>query len=758
MVRRPVGAERVRGVVGVPGHRRGLDSSRLRLGAIAGGGSRVPVVGHAAACGGVGGGAAGTIRSGCCGRHISSIGTARAGAPGNAPPGPERGGAAAVTARIVRLRMATVAGFVAMVFAVLTGRAVQLSVYQGKSLRRLAIRQQTTNVVLPGNRGEIVDRYGEPLALTREAAAVYLRPAELSATSDDLASVARILGISRRVVEAKAKSQKPFVWLDRQASIDQWSELAELQLLGIGSQPSRSREYPHGSLAGQLLGFIGIDGQGLEGIERGLDARLRGEEEALDVVRDARGRWVAVDGRWRPLPRVGARVTLTIDARLQEVAERELVRAVEEFRAVAATAVVLDPKTGEVLAMANVPQFDPNAFRRASPSDWRNRAITDAYEPGSTFKAILASVALEEGVVRPGEPVWCENGRYAVGRQTIHDHDPYEVLSFSEVIQHSSNIGSAKIGERLGPERFAHAIEAFGFGRQTGIDLSGEATGLVRPVASWKPIDLATASFGQGLAVTPLQLARAFAAIANGGRLVRPYIVREVADESGRPLLVGQPHTERRVLSPATAAQVREILTTVVEGGTGQAARINGFRVAGKTGTAQKVDPKTRAYSRSDYMSSFVGFVPADDPALVILVVVDRPRTNHYGGVVAAPVFRRIAIEGLHRLGIRPGKDSGKGLGEDRPGGLGDRPIAPRWSLPRDGLQSVALSLREDPLARDRIPSFLGMSMRDALVVAQRSGIAVAIQGSGYVTQQHPPSGVPRTDVTLRLKFGPAVY
>ena len=454
----------------------------------------------------------------------------------------------------------------------------------------------------------------------------------------------------------RASASAPFVWLSRQVPIEQWSRVEDLKLRGIGSEPNRQRVYPHGPLAGHVLGFTNVDGQGLEGIERAFDAELRGGVQALVVGHDARGRqFELADGEgWGSLPRAGAHVELTIDVALQRVAEEELERAVHQFQARAGSLVALDPNTGEVLAMANVPRFDPNRVRGIAADQIRNRAVTDVYEPGSTFKAFLAAAALEEKVVRPEDRVNCENGHYAVGNRVIRDSHPHGVLTFADVIAESSNIGCAKIAERLGNERYGKMVRGLGFGQPTGIDLPGESGGIMRPVEKWGRIHLVTTAFGQGIAVTPLQMARGFAAIANGGDLLRPYIVKRITDDDGHVRYAATPHLERRVMSHHTAETVTQLLVGVTEHGTGKQALIDGFRVAGKTGTAQKVDPATGRYSARDRMSSFIGFVPAENPAMVIIAVLDSPRTATYGGVVAAPVFRAVAEYGLARRGILP--------------------------------------------------------------------------------------------------------
>jgi cell division protein FtsI (penicillin-binding protein 3) len=648
-----------------------------------------------------------------------------------------------VIGRAVRVRIAATAGLLAAVFAVLIGRAAQLTLIEGPELRRLAVRQHRARVPLPPKRGLIVDRFGEPLAMTRESAAVYVRPTELRAGPETLNAVAHLLGLPPKVVTAKASAAAPFVWLDRNVPLDRWALVEELGIAGIGSESARQRVYPYGPVAGQVLGFVSIDGQGLEGVERKFDADLRGEAVALDVERDARGRRMVLDGEVRPLPRVGARVELTLDAELQRVAEDELARAVREFGAEAGTLILLDPHTGEVLVMATVPRFDPNAFAAATPQHWRNRAITDAYEPGSTFKAILAAAALDAGVVAPTELVDCERGRYPVGRRVIHDHHPQGTLTFTQVIVKSSNIGSAKVAERLGRERLGAAIARFGFGRPTGIDLPGEVAGLVRPVERWGRIHLVTNAFGQGISVTPLQLVRAFAAIANGGLLMRPYLVRRVVAEDGTERYRGEPHVVGRVIPRAVAATVTEILRGVVESGTGTAARIEGVAVAGKTGTAQKVDPRTRRYSARARVSSFVGYLPAEDPRFVMLVVIDTPTRATYGGVVAAPVFRHVGEYALDRRGVRPWTE----------------PAVPGEPPRPDRLQPVLMGLDEPGIDPQRgIPDFTGLGMREALRTAHNAGLAVRIEGSGYVVAQDPPPGAGPLIADVSLQFGSAVH
>jgi cell division protein FtsI (penicillin-binding protein 3) len=524
----------------------------------------------------------------------------------------------------------------------------------GQRLAGLARQQQHRTVELAPVRGPIVDRMGETLALTIDAESLYAHPDELRSEGYKMERLAAALGMSTADVRRKAEAKAPFVWLKRLAEPREVEAVEALATRGVGTLPERRRVYPRGSLAVHVLGFSGIDAQGLEGVERFYDDMIRPPAHVVEVGCDAHGRNLVtnpVDPGEFP---IGARVELTLDAALQAVVERELALGVSAARAAAGTAVVLDTATGAVLAVANVPSFDPNNVAAARPAARRNRAVTDVYEPGSTFKAILAAAALDVGVAKDTDQVFCEEGRYRVGRRTVRDHHPHGWLSLAEVVQYSSNIGTTKFAQSVGNERFHAYVRAFGFGEKTGIDLPGEVPGMLRPVAGWTPIDLATASFGQGLAVTPLQIARAFAAIANGGEILRPFIVSRVVAADGRVLFEQKRTVVRRVVRRETAQRVTAMLRRVVEaeGGTGHLARLPGVAVAGKTGTSQKVDSETGRYSPTARVASFVGFVPADAPRVVVAVVVDEPRSSPYGGVVAAPVFREISGAIMGRMGV----------------------------------------------------------------------------------------------------------
>ena len=656
-------------------------------------------------------------------------------------------------------RIPLVAGGLVVVLAVMALRVAQLTIVDREELAGRAQRQHRETVRVTGMRGPIRDRNGEVLAETVYSPSIYASPRKFPVPPEVRPQLASILGVSPRLLDRRLDSNSGFAWLKRRATRDQARAIAALGLPGVGSIPEGRRLYPQGGIGAHVIGVAGADLHGLEGIELRYDRWMRGPESRLRVERDGLGRVLLTGGmdpddgipdgtpelEGPPPLAAGASLSLTIDAGLQALVERELAAGVASARADAGTAIMLDPRSGAILALANVPTYDPNRPGEAVPGGGRNRAVTDFFEPGSTFKAILAAAALEERAVTPADSVFCENGSYRIGKWTIHDHHPYGLLTIPEVIQYSSNIGVSKIAERLGRDRYARYLGAFGFGRRTMIDLPGEVSGMIRPVRNWAQIDLATGSFGQGLAVTPIQLASAFGALANGGVLHQPHLLSAAADQNGRVIfdrdLGDQDASSRRVVSPETAASVTSMLERVVQldGGTGSKARIPGVRVAGKTGTAQKVDSKTGRYSK-ERLASFVGFAPAEDPAFVLVVMIDNPRGQTYGGQIAAPVFAQIMSRAIDRRGDRPAR-------VELP--LPVRPHAPSpapipAARPRPPAGIVEASTAESWPQADTVRSFLGLSLRRALAIAKDDGLVVEARGSGLVKDQDPPPGVPR--------------
>ena len=537
-------------------------------------------------------------------------------------------------------------------FAVVLIRLFNLQVLQAAELTVKADRQHSKAVTLEGPRGAIYDRHGKVLAINVEVPSVFGVPASLDNPSGVARYLSPVLHVRAAEIERKLKQDRSFVWLARKLDPDQGRRLERMPLDGIGIVMEGRRFYPKGPLLSHVLGLAGMDGQGLEGLERRYETYLHGEKRIVVLQRDALGRTVFPKDLREQTPASGHSLTLTIDEVIQYVAEKELEAAVNAAHAKSGILVAMEPRTGAVLALAVSPRFDPNAVAALSPDRWRNKALTDAYEPGSTLKVIVGAAALEEKVMTPGSLVFGENGRMTVANTIIHDHEKSGWMTFAQVIQRSSNIGAAKAAMALGENRLYRYLQAFGFGERTDIDLPGEATGLLKHPRSWGRRSLASIAMGQEIGVTPLQLIAAVSVVANGGLLMKPYIVSEIRDAGGRLVKQGAPQVRRRVISAETAVTLSRILEGVVAQGTGTKAAIPGFRVAGKTGTAQKIDPRTGAYSSTQFVGSFVGYVPADDPRLAMVVVIDEPQTEAWGGAVAAPVFRRVAEQVLPYLGV----------------------------------------------------------------------------------------------------------
>lgn len=497
-----------------------------------------------------------------------------------------------------------------------------------------------------------MDRHGKVLAMNMEVPSVFGIPTALESPAKTARSLSPVLRVRTDELEKKLRQDRSFVWLARKLDPEQGHRLERMPMEGIGLVMEGRRFYPKGPLLAHVLGFAGMDGEGLEGIERRYESQLHGEKRVVVLQRDAMGRTVFPKGQAEQVPAAGHSLVVTIDEVIQYIAEKELDEAVAKARAKSGTVIVLDPQTGAVLALAVSPRFDPNAVSSLTADRWRNRALTDTYEPGSTMKALVAAAALEENVMKPNTMLYGENGRMTIANTVIHDHERLGWMTFAQVIQKSSNIGAAKTGMALGDQRLYRYLQAFGFGQKTEIDLPGEVGGLVKHPREWGRRSLASISMGQEIGVTPIQMVSAVAALANGGVLMKPYVVSEVRDAQGKALRQILPQVKRRVVSPETARTVTSILEGVVTDGTGAKAAIPGFRVAGKTGTAQKIDPRTGAYSSTLFVGSFVGFVPADNPRLAMIVVIDEPQGEAWGGTVAAPVFRRVGEQVLNYLGV----------------------------------------------------------------------------------------------------------
>ena len=628
-----------------------------------------------------------------------------------------------------RVRLVFAKILFSLIFLIVGGRAFQLQVLQGEKLKRLGERQHLKEWIVLPKRGAVLDRAGEPLALSMESQSVYARPHRMQDREAVSLSLAKILDLNVADVKQKIASDKPFVWIKRQVAPPEAEQIQALNVEGVGMFYEPNRYYPQGQLAGQVLGFVGRDSEGLEGLELQYNGYIRGETGSSVTERDALGRRVLVQGVEGLQIPPGGDIHLTLDTSIQHLAEKELEATMAKNRAKAGVAIVIEPFTGEVLALANYPSFNPNNFTKESAQQRRNRAVADSFEPGSTFKTILAAAALEEGVVGKEDLFYCEMGKYFYAGKLIHDTHPYAWLPFYKILQVSSNIGFTKVAEKLKKERYFKYIEKFGFGKVTGIDMPGEVPGLLRNAGSWSAIDLATHAFGQGISATPLQMAMAYAAVANGGFLMRPYIVHRVVGPSGEVLLENQPHVVRRVISEKTSRLLASMLKEVTnEGGTGVMANLEGFEVAGKTGTAQKADLAHGGYAARKRVASFIGFVPADDPRLVVLVLVDEPEVNVYGGVVAAPVFRNIARGALRHLAVAPQKP------DLIPSAVGRAEVPFRRAPNKTNDADLDGST-------SAVPDFVGLSLREAVEKARTMKIKVKMQGNGYVFKQSPAPG-----------------
>jgi len=660
-----------------------------------------------------------------------------------------RTGIDARSARWIAIRVAVVGVLFAAGFAVVAARAVQLQVLQGERLGSLARDQYLRDLTRKPRRGPIVDRGGASLALNAEADSVFLDPRDFPASrSRDLQRLARALGVDARLLEKRISRGGRFAWVKRRVARAEAEQVRALALAGVGFVKETRRYYPQREVAGQVLGIVGDDDAGLEGIERALDDSLQGESMRVPSLRDARGLHVLGEAPAPDRVLEGARVELTIDQGLQYAAERSLAQAVLQARAVSGMAVAVNPATGEILALANVPLFNPNAPRK---EDMRNRAVLDSFEPGSTMKAFVLARALDEGTLRPSDSLFCENGAFTVGGHVIHDHHGMGWVTPARVIAASSNICAAKVGQRLGRDRLQQALLAFGLGERTQVGIPGEPRGQVPyPRAE---ISLATMSFGQGLTASALQVTMAMAAIANGGVLMKPWLVRRVADPStGQVISEAVPTPVRRAVSAAAAAQMARWLEGVVTDpdGTGKRARLPGWRVAGKTGTAQKADPVSGGYSADRHFSSFVGFAPAEAPRLAIGVFIDEPKGEIYGGEVAAPVFRDVAEFALKAGGVPPTERTAAPAAavaaaepeRDDPPVLAPVELAPR-RLPR-GAEGVA------------VPSLEGLPARAALRLLEASDLAGDVRGTGRVAGQLPrPGQVVERGSRVRLTLAP---
>ena len=610
-----------------------------------------------------------------------------------------------------RRRIEAVTGLLALGFALLIVRALDLQWYQADRLKQLAERQRHREYAIPAPRGPILDAKGRVLAESVRVPSIAAMADEVPA--ERVAELARALGKDAARLKRLLSRRRGFVWLARQVSPATADKVMALNIPGVRRETEWRRYYPLGPATGHLLGFVGVDGHGLEGLEHDLDAVLAGRAGRMRARRDARGATLP-GGEWLSPPRPGREVRLTLDATIQSLAYAALVEGVRRMRARGGSVVVMNPADGAVLAMANWPGFNPNDFHRYRPGQWRNRAVTDVVEPGSVLKPFAVAAALETGRWRRDSRLFCERGRFRVADYVIHDVHAEGWLDMTGILARSSNICAAKLALDVGPERLHDMLRRAGFGRRTGIGLAGESPGILPPPDRWGPVETATIAFGQGVAVTPLQIAAAFSVLARDGQWRRPRILAEAARAGSDGV--------RQVMSARVARAVRRMLVHAASPeGTGALAVPAGYQVAGKTGTAQKPDGHG-GYARDRFTAVFAGMAPADDPRLVIVVVMDEPKASIYGGKAAAPVFRRIAETALPYLGVAPS-----------PAGVDDD-----WRrMPvRAGAEDLGAS--EALSHSGALPSLYGMSLREVRRFAAGRGLLLRVHGSGWVVRQKP--------------------
>ncbi len=645
-----------------------------------------------------------------------------------------------------RVRIIMIGTVFGLLFLNVVGRAFYLQILQHEYLVKKADKQHQHKVDLTPARGSILDCNGTTLAESIHMDSCYAEPRRIKDVDGTAGVLAPILGIPKGELIDRLSVNKSFTWIERWLAPEVALRVKNMKLPGIGFAPESKRFYPNMEIAAHVVGFTGRDPNGLEGIELKYDSTILGNTGYMITERDALGRNIAIKATVIKDSSPGKSVILTLDKTIQFIAEKELAKAVAESNAKGGMALVMESETGKVLAMANYPTFNPNAYSRYSLAQLRNHVVTDSFEPGSTFKVFTIAAALDSGIIKPADVYNCENGVYRVAGRTIHDDHPHSRLTISEIIKYSSNIGAAKIGFKMGEERLSSYLRNFGFGGRTGIDLPGESPGNLKK--HMYGIDLATTSFGQGVSLSTIQLVSALSAVANGGNLMRPYLVEQILDDNGKVVQKFEPQLVRRVISQDTAQKVTKMMETVTgDGGTGTKAALDGFRVAGKTGTAQKVDPVTRAYSPSKRIGSFVGFVPSDKPKLTIAVIIDEPQGVKYGGVVAAPAFRGIAQNALAYLKILP----------NVPTTAAAKPVEAK-AVPASNDESLSDGDSEDiPVGSEVMPNFRGMSMRRVLQVMEKRGINIRLLGSGRAAEQSPPPGHKIRGVgEVWIKFAPS--
>ena len=684
-------------------------------------------------------------------------------------------------ARWIKFRMGVLCALLGVGLSSVVSSAFNIQVKHGAEWRMIAERQRQRKLKVNPTRGSILDRNGEALAVSVDVPSVAVNAHEMvrglaepkaSLLLDaNAAKLAGALGLSFPEVQQKLRSRRRFAWLKRRISESEVHALRKLSdkaqrypIAGLQIEGEGRRFYPNRELAGPLLGFVSPDGDGREGLELSLEHELKGHVSEVHGLRDRSGRLLFSEGMEDEQALAGHNVYLTIDKGIQFTAERELNAAMKTYEALGGAVVVVEPRTGEVLALASTPGYNPNDYNTADPDTRRNRAIVDRFEPGSVMKVFAVAAALAAKSVAPDASIYCEGGTMAIDNVVIHDTHVSKWLTVTQILSISSNIGAAKIALGLGESRLYEGLRRFGFGDLTGVPFPGEAMGVLRPHGNpWVQVETATAAYGQGISVTTLQLAMAMAAVANNGRLLEPILVKRVADGSNVTLSEATPRVRRDVVPAHVAQMMSEMLVSVTEGeGTGVEAAIPGFKVAGKTATAQKIDPATHRYSDTHYVASFVGFVPADRPRLAIAVVLDEPLGGtHAGGSVAGPVFRRIGESALRYLGVTPRGTVPMKLSE-----VSER--AKDADVAVNAYKAMAAGKEPAPVApptsyaparagEAKVPDLAGWPLREAVKTAIGVGLVPAVEGSGRLSKQDPPAGsvLPKGS-TIKLIFEPS--
>jgi cell division protein FtsI (penicillin-binding protein 3) len=678
------------------------------------------------------------------------------------------------------VRLLIVAGVALLWATAVFGRLGYLQLYRHRDYLLRAQHQQQRIIEISPKRGAIYDRNMHALAMSIKVDSAFAIPNEIKDKQLAAQLLSGVLGIPADLVESRLDSSQNFVWIERKLTPEKSEAITALNLKGVYTQAENKRFYPKADLASHVLGFVDVDEKGLGGIEYALDNQIRGKSEKIVMMADAHQKWF--DGAEARRDR-GANVVLTLDEKIQYIAERELAAAINKTHALAGTVVVMNPNNGELLAVANWPTFDPNAASAGTPAEFRmNRAVSALYEPGSTFKLITLAAAFDQGITNPDEVFDCENGATYVAGHKIHDHKRFGMLSVADILALSSDVGAIKIAERLGAPKFYDYIHAFGFGTPTGVDLPGESRGLLRPLVNWSPISIGAISMGQEVGVTPMQLISAVSAIANGGTLYKPHIVAEVRrGETVLPreglLAASEP---RRVIQPETAATLRRLMEGVVLNGTGKLARLDGWTSAGKTGSAQKIDPNTGRYSPTQLIASFTGFAPINNPAVTILISLDSPIGPHEGGMVAAPVFKRVAEQVLPYLDVSPdvpvnerlvqaaykkqAQSDAENLEDFTPSDLlllPEPPEAvssgaePHLTSNFNPSSHVTLAVTADEDTEISIPDFSGKTMRDVTEMCLRLGLDPVLVGTNLATEQTPGAGSQvRRGSRITVQFG----